>query len=118
MTNDEEEERRRQEDERKTMRRVDRVYDRPPMRTQMGDIAGQSRRRTGRRFPMLFRMTLTTRAVLMALKERDGIPSDPLVLELLIEAYLEKYRDPPIVIPSEEELIERYERERDKRDDE
>ena len=115
---DEAEERRRLEAERKKMRPVDRLYDRPPKRTRAGDFWGQSKKRAGRMFSTIFRMTLTTRAVYTALKERDGIPSDPVFLELMIEAYLEKYRDPPITIPSEMELIEQYERERDRRDDE
>lgn len=114
---DEAEERRRLEAERKKMRPVDRVYDRLPKRTVMGDVSGHASRRTGRLFPSLFRMTLTTRAMLKALKKRDDIPSDPIFLELLIEAYLKNNPDPPLIIPSEEELIEQYEREKERRDD-
>lgn len=112
---DEEEERRRQEVERKKMRPVDRVYDTPPKRTRMGDLWGQSLKRMGRQFSINLRMTLTTRATFVALKQRDNIPSDPVFFELLIEAYLEKYREPPIVIPSEEELLRMFEQERDRR---
>jgi hypothetical protein len=110
---DEEEERQRQEAERKKMRLVDRVYDTPPRTTRFGDLSGLSAKRMGRKFSMIFRMTLTTRAMLMAIKARDGIPSDSVFLELLIEAYLKTYRKPPIVIPSEEELIRMFEKKRD-----
>jgi hypothetical protein len=113
---DEEEERRRQEAERKKMRLVDRVYDAPIKTTITGRISDQHKRRTGRVIPMLVRMTLRTEAILKALKERDQIPSDPVFLEILLEAYLEKYREPPITIPSDEELVEMFERERDERD--
>lgn len=110
---DEEEERRRQEAERKKMRPVDRVYDTPPKRTKAGFISGASKKRGGRLFGTLFRMTLTTRAMFLALKERDDIPSDPLFFELMLEAYLEKYREPPIVIPSEDELLRQFEQQKD-----
>ena len=113
---DEEEERRRQEAERKKMRLVDRVYDTPVRTSITGHTFGQHNRRTGRVIPALFRMTLRTKAILAALKERDEIPSDPVFLEILLKVYLEKYREPPITIPSDEVLVEMFERERYERD--
>jgi hypothetical protein len=114
---DELEERRRQAEERKKMRRVDLVYDTAPKITKTGMMHGHSAKRAGRMFGTLFRMTLTTRAVFLALKARDNIPTDPVFFELMLEAYMEKYREPPIVIPSEEELIEKYLAQRDDDDE-
>lgn len=116
MARDDDEERRKLEAERKRQRPVDRLYGKAPRRTLAGDLSGHARRRKGRIFPVLFRMTLRTRAIMAALRERDDIPSDPVFLELLIEAYLELYDDPPIIIPSDQELIEQYEREQEERD--
>jgi hypothetical protein len=115
---DEEEERRRQEAERKKMRPVDRVYDTPPKTSITGELWGHYLRRTGRVVPALFRMTLKTKAIMTAIKQRDQIPSDPVFLEILLQTYLDKYRDPPITLPSDEELYEKFLRERDRRDDE
>lgn len=116
---DEEAERRRLAKERQGMSWVDRVHGSPPRTAADGGRDGRSDRRTGRIFQIPFRGTLVVKEILRAIKRRDSIPSDPMLLELMIEAYLEKHPhppNPPLVIPSEEELVERYERERDRRD--
>lgn len=115
-TRDEEEERRRQREERKRMTLRDRAHGSPPRVAIDGDLDGRSERRTGRVLMMQFRVTVVTKAVLRAIKRRDSITSDPLLLELLVKAYLEKNGHPPIVLPSEEELVARFERERERRD--
>jgi hypothetical protein len=96
----------------------DRVHGSPPRTAADGGVDGRSERRTGRIFQIPFRGTLVVKEMLRAIRRRDNIPSDPVLLELMIQAYLEKYGHPPIVIPSEDELVKRYERERDRRDGE
>ena len=111
---DEEEERQRQREERKKMRPVDIVYDELPTVTAAGDMHIHSLKRSGRKYPMIFRMTLSTRAVICEILKHHDVPSGPLLLELMVEAYLQKYRDPPITIPSEQELAERFAQQKDR----
>jgi predicted lipid-binding transport protein (Tim44 family) len=114
---DEEEERRKQKEEQKGMSPVDRAVGRPPCKTKSGHPDGRSRRRTGRIMQIPIRATLRAKAMLDAIIERDNIASQAAFLEKALEAY--QAVNGPLDesdIPSEEELLSRFERERDKRD--
>jgi hypothetical protein len=113
---DEELERRRQQKEREAMSLVDRAHGTPKRIASDGMPDGRSERRTGRVAQVHFRTTLPVKAVLRAIKKRDKIPSDPLLLELLIEVYLARFDTPPLEIVSEEELVLGLERKRDEDD--
>lgn len=109
-------ERQRQQKEREGMSITDRSHGKPKRRSADGSFDGRSEMRTGRVANIPLRGTLVVKATLRAIMQRDNIRSGPMLLELLIEAYLEKNWDPPLEIPTEEELVRALEEERDRRD--
>jgi hypothetical protein len=114
--NDEEEERLRQQRELKSMSLRDRLHGGKPLRTSDGFPDQRSERRTGRIILMPFRVHPRVKALILAIKKRDNVPSLPVLLEVMLEAYQERYG--PIdesELPSDEELIERFEQEQDRR---
>lgn len=101
--------------ERETMPLNDRPYGKPRHVTADGFIDGRSERRTGRVLLMPIRMSLLGKALFRTIKKREGIPSDAVLLEILMEAYM---KDKPIredEIPNLKQLVEQYEKEQDKR---
>mgnify|MGYP003386968911 CR=1 FL=1 len=106
----EEEERRRQEKERADMSPMDRAYGKPP-----GDRRGKRRR--GRLAQMALRMQLKVRAVVDHILDRDEHDGLPELFEIMVADYLEKYGSiDASLIPSEDELVERYLRKQDDKD--
>jgi hypothetical protein len=106
----EEEERRRQAIERADMSPMDRAYGKPPK-----DRRGKRRR--GRLVQMALRMQLKVKAVVDLIidgHEHDGLPE---LFEIMVADYLEKYGGiDASLVPSEEELVERYLRKQDDKD--
>jgi hypothetical protein len=117
MEDDELEEMRRLQQERERLRPVDRLHGGPPRRTGDGFIDQRSERRSGRIILMPFRAHPRVKAIILAIKRRDDVPSLPVLLELMVDAYQEKYGAiPRDQLPTDEELAAQIERERDKRD--
>jgi hypothetical protein len=113
----EDEERRRLERERKRLEPRDRLYGYAPRRTADGFPDQRSERRTGRVVQMPLRVHPRVKAMMLAIKKRDNIPSLVMLLELMVEAYLKEYG--PLdedELPTLEQLVEAMERERDRRD--
>lgn len=116
---DEEEERKRQERERARMPLVDRLHGSEPRTTASGFKDLRSNRRTGRIIPMPLRLHPRVKAIIDAIMERDRHPSLVVLFEEMVDAYLQLHG--PIsqaLLPSDEELVRRIERERDRRDEE
>lgn len=116
---DEEEERRRQEKDQQDWSIIDRIHGAPPKKTKDGSGDIRSDKRTGRILSLVFRAHPMVREIILAIMKRDRIPSLALALELFVEAYLKTTR--PLGdgdVPSLEEIVERIERERYKRDGE
>jgi hypothetical protein len=114
---DEEEERRRQERERARLPLIDRLHGKSPRITESGFEDLRSKRRTGRVVQLPLRLHPRVRAIIDIIIERDKPPSLVVLFEDMLEAYLEKHG--PIdqsLIPSDEELVRRIEKERDKHD--
>lgn len=116
---DEREEWRRRELERAKLSIYDQLYDNPGT-TLAGDDDGRSKRkRKYRVFRTPLSMQLRTRAILLAILDRDGHESLPALFEVLIAIYQEKigaiHKDD---IPPDDELVRRYLKQRDKRDGE
>lgn len=106
----EEEERRRQAKERADMKPIDRAYGKPPK-----DRRGKRRR--GRLEQMALRMQLKVKAVVDYIIDRDEHDSLPELFEIMVADYLEKYGGiDASLIPSEDELVERYLRKQDDKD--
>ena len=115
----EEEERRRLEAERARMSPEDRLYGKGKRRNADGFIDGRSDRRTGRVFKLLLRVHPRVRAIIGAIKKRDGHPSFVVLLEEMVEAYQKVHGEVAASeVESEEEIIARFLKERDKRDGE
>lgn len=113
----EEDERRRLEQERRKMEPTDRFHGSAPRRTADGFLDQRFLRRTGRVVQMPIRVHPRVKAIILAIKERDNIPSLVTLFELMLEAYLKEYG--PIDeadLPTLEELAGNMEKERDKRD--
>ena len=53
--------------------------------------------------------------MMIAIRDRDEVPSLVVLLELTLEAYLKVHGAEDLDIPSDDEIIERLEAERDKR---
>lgn len=114
--NDEEEERRRQRQERKKLPLEDQLYG-PKKRTAAGTYSMQHNRRTGRLVPINVRVRPKNRHIIEALMHRDKVPTIVLFMELMIEAYEKVYGSlDEGDIPSDEEIIDMYLKEQDKRD--
>ena len=106
----EEEERRRQAKARASMSPMDRAYGKPP-----GDRRGKRRR--GRLAQMALRMQLKVRAVVDLLIDRDDHDGLPELFEIMVQLYLEKYGGiDEALIPSDDELVDRYLRKQDDKD--
>ncbi len=113
----EDEERRRLGQERSRMALRDRLYGHAPRRTADGFPDQRSERRTGRVVQMPLRVHPRIKAMMLAIKKRDNIPSLVVLLELMVDAYLKEYGDiDEADLPTLEVLVENLEQERDKRD--
>ena len=113
----EEEERLRQEQERSRLAFRDRFYDAPPATSIDGGPDLRSAQRTGRVFQLNVRMGPHLRAIVTAIVLRDRPPSLAVLFEDMVQAYLEKRGAlAKSLIPSDEELVRRYEKEKDIRD--
>jgi hypothetical protein len=114
-SDDEEEERKRQERERAKLPLIDRLHGASPRITASGFEDLRSKRRTGRVVQLPLRLHPRVRAIIDVVMERDKPPSLVVLFEAMLEAYLEK--NGPIdvsLLPSDEELVVRYEKQQDK----
>lgn len=119
MQDDEEEERKRQERERARMPLVDRLHGVPPRTTASGFKDLRSNRRTGRVVQMPIRVHPRVKAMTDAIMMRDGHPSLVALYEEMLDAYFERHGPLDLaLLPSDEDLVKRIEKERDKRDGE
>lgn len=119
MGREEEEEWRRLEEERRRMSLEERLHGSPMRTTRDGFPDGRSRRRTGRKLSLPLRVHPRIYALIDAIMERDGHVSRVELLEVMVETYLQVHGAiPEDRLPSDEDLIARIERERDKRDGE
>ena len=111
------EERRRQGQTPATLPALDRLHGAPRRVTASGFTDLRSTRRTGRVVQLPLRVHPRVKAVVDALLERDGHPSMVALIEAAIDAYQQVHGviDPEL-LPSEEELVRRIERERHLRD--
>lgn len=117
MQDDEEEERKRQELERARMPLVDRLHGAPARTTASGFKDLRSKRRTGRVVQMPIRVHPRVKAMTDAIMQRDGHPSLVSLYEEMLDAYFDRHGPlAQALLPSDEELVERIEKERDKRD--
>lgn len=117
MVDDSEEaERRRQEAERKKLPLIDRLHGSSPRITASGFQDLRSKRRTGRIVQLPLRLHPRVRAIIDLIMERDRPPSLVVLFEEMLAAYLEKHPIDHSLLPSDEELVRRYELERDGRD--
>lgn len=115
----EDDERRRQERERIKLPLVDRLHGSSPRITASGFEDLRSKRRTGRVVQLPLRLHPRVRAMIDVIMQRDKPPSLVALFEEMLDAYLEKHG--PIdqsLLPSDEELVRRFEHERDRRDGE
>lgn len=113
---DEEEERKRQARERKGMSALDRIYGRKAGLTISGGQDKRFRRRTGRVAQLPIRVQLRVQAIVEAILNRDGLPSVVVFFEEALDAYQQVHGAvDESLIPSEEELVTRFEAERDRR---
>ena len=114
----EEEERKRQQRERSKLSLIDRLHGSAPRITASGFPDIRSKRRTGNVVQLPLRVHPRVRAIIDLIMERDKPPSLIALFEDMLEDYLEKRPIDVSLLPTDEELVERYERERDKRDGE
>ncbi|MEQ1615979.1 MAG: hypothetical protein ABL904_24740 [Hyphomicrobiaceae bacterium] len=106
----EEEERRRQARERAKMSAFDRLYGKPA-----DGLHGLKRR--GRKAQMPLYMQLKVRAIVEAIMQRDHHDGLPSLFEIMLQLYLDKYGGiDGSLIPSDDELVDRYLRKQDKND--
>ena len=113
---DEEEERQRQRKENARLAPIDRFHKSPPHTAIDGGPDLRSGRRTGRVLQLNMHVTPRVRAIIVAILGRDKPPSLNVLLEEMVQAYLEKFgKLPEGLIPSDEELAERMEEEEYKR---
>lgn len=118
MGDGEDEERKRQEQERKKLPLIDRLHGGPPRITASGFKDLRSNRRTGNIVQLPLRVHPRVRAIIDLIMERDKPPTLIALFEDMLESYLEKRPIDVSLLPSDEELVRRYEQERDKRDGE
>lgn len=117
-SNDEAEERRRQQRERARMSLVDRLHGEAPRTTKSGMLDQRSMRRTGRAIQYPLRVHPRTKAMLDAIRQRDGYPSNVVMLEAFLETYQQVHGAlDASLLPTDEELIEMIEAARDKDDE-
>lgn len=113
----EDEERRRLKQERNRMALLDRLYGYAPRRAADGSPDQRGERRTGRVVQMPLRVHPRIKAIILAVKRRDNIPSLVVLLELMVDAYLKEYGEiDEAELPTLEQLVEAMEQERDRRD--
>ncbi len=115
---DEEEERKRQERDREKLPLLDRLHGSPPRITASGFPDLRSKRRTGRVVQLPLRLHPRVRAMVDFIMERDKPPSLAVLFEDMLAAYLEKRPIDKKLLPNDEELVRRFEKERDRRDGE
>ena len=114
---DEEEERRRQEAELARLSPIDRIYGSAPLTTASGFADRRSKRRTGRVVPLPLRLHPRVRAITDAIIDRDDHASAVVFYEVLLELYQQQHGAiDQSKLPSDDELIRRYVKERGKRD--
>lgn len=120
MTPDDDEraERDRQSHERAQLSFLERLYGKAFRVTRDGFIDGRGPRRTGRIIQLPLRVHPRMKAMVMAVMERDRVPSMVVLFELMAQAYLEKEGDIDwSKLPSDEELLKRIEDKRDEDDE-
>ena len=116
MTQDDDEnaERERQARERGRLSFMERLYGKANRITRSGFTDGRSERRTGRTIQLPLRVHPRMKAMVMAIRTRDGVPSMVVLFELMAQAYLEKEGDIDwSKLPSDDELLKRIEDSRD-----
>ena len=102
--------------ERRKMSFMDRLYGSKLDATADGFPNQQQARRTGRVVALGLRGHPRLKAMMIAIRKRDNVPSLVVLLELAIEAYLQVHHsNDNLDMPSDEEIITKYEREQDKR---
>ncbi len=112
---DEEEERKRQAKERAALPPEDRLYG-PKKLTAAGTYSLQHGRRTGRVVQFNARIRPKMRHMIEALIRRDGVPSLVVFMEMMLEAYQEKWGSlHEGDIPPDEEIIDMFLNEEEKR---
>lgn len=117
MDKDEEEERKRRDKERSKLGFIDRLHRKAPRTTDTGFRDGRSKKRTGRVIPILVRVHPRVRAMLDFIMERDGVPSMVTLLEEMVEAYCKVHGEVQrSELPSDDELLQRYEKGQDDAD--
>lgn len=114
---DEKAERARQQRERSRLPFIDRLHGGAKRKTASGFDDLRSVRRTGRVVQFSLRVHPRVRAIVDLLIARDKHPSAVVLFEEMLAAYCERYgaiddKD----LPGDEELAQRVEKERDKRD--
>ena len=111
---DEEAERKRQQREREKMSLTDRLFGKPPRTTAGGFDDMRSKRRTGRVVQLPIRLHPRVRAIVGAIMERDQHPSLVVLFEEMLAAYMKIHGAiDQSQLPSDEELVRRFEQKRD-----
>jgi hypothetical protein len=115
--NDEDEERLRLARERAAQTLQDRLVGSPPRMTKSGFPDKRRKRATGRVVPLGVRVHPRVKALWDKLIDRDGLPSGVVFAEILLKTYQEVNGFiPKSELPSDEELVQNLETERDKSD--
>lgn len=114
---DEEAERKLQQEQRRRLSLTDRLHGGAKPTTASGFVDMRSFRRTGRVVQFSLRVHPRVRAMVDAIMRRDGYPSAVVLFEEMLAAYCKIHgaldeKD----LPSDEQLVECVEAERDKRD--
>lgn len=114
---DEEAERKRQQREREKMSLTDRLLGKPPRTTASGFEDMRSKRRTGRVVQLPIRLHPRVRAIVGAIMERDQHPSLVVLFEEMLAAYMKIHGAiDQSQLPSDEQLVRRFEQKRDEDD--
>lgn len=115
--NDEDEERLRLARERAAQTLQDRLVGSAPRLTKSGFPDKRRKRATGRVVPLGVRVHPRVKALWDKLIDRDGLPSGVVFAEILLRTYQEVNGFiPKSELPSDEELVQNLETERDKSD--
>jgi len=114
---DEDAERKRQQREREKMSLTDRLFGKPPRTTAGGFDDMRSKRSTGRVVQLPIRLHPRVRAIVGAIMERDQHPSLVVLFEEMLAAYMKIHGAiDQSQLPSDEELVRRFEQKRDEDD--
>lgn len=114
---DEREEWRRRDLARARLAARDRLYDKEPGTTKLGDTDRRHTKRKYRKAQMPLRMQLRTRAILNVILDRDAHESLPSLFEVLVTLYLERYPIDDSLIPNDDELVSQFLEKQDEDDE-